>query len=57
MRKLEDVVHGWRGCVETNLVLDEELDTLDGGGSGLRDRGGHTTHHEVDEEVLKDNCQ
>ena len=26
------------------LVLDEELDTLDGGGSGLRDGGGDTTH-------------
>lgn len=27
------------------LVLDEELDTLDGGGSGLRDGGGDTTHY------------
>lgn len=26
------------------LVLDEKLDTLDGGGSGLRDGGGDTTH-------------
>lgn len=28
----------------TYLVLDEELNTLDGGGSGLRDGGGDTTH-------------
>jgi hypothetical protein len=33
------------------LVLDEELDTLDGGGSGLRDGGGDTTHQEVDHEA------
>jgi hypothetical protein len=26
------------------LVLDEELDTLNGSGSGLRDGGGDTTH-------------
>lgn len=26
------------------LVLDKELDTLNGGGSGLRDGGGNTTH-------------
>jgi hypothetical protein len=26
------------------LVLDEELDTLDGGSGGLRDSGGNTTH-------------
>jgi hypothetical protein len=30
--------------VKAYLVLDEELDTLDGGGSGLRDGGGNTTH-------------
>jgi hypothetical protein len=30
----------------TNLVLDQELDTLDGGGSGLGDSGGNTTHCE-----------
>jgi hypothetical protein len=29
---------------ETYLVLDEELDTLDGGGGGLRDSGRDTTH-------------
>lgn len=29
----------------TNLVLDEELDTLDGGGSGLGDSGRDTTHY------------
>jgi hypothetical protein len=28
----------------TNLVLDEELDTLDGGGGSLGDGGGDTTH-------------
>jgi hypothetical protein len=28
----------------TNLVLDEELDTLDGGGGGLGDGSGDTTH-------------
>lgn len=28
----------------TNLVLDKELDTLNGGGSGLGDSGGDTTH-------------
>jgi hypothetical protein len=30
---------------KTYLVLDEELDTLDGSGSGLRDSGGDTTHY------------
>lgn len=30
--------------VVTNLVLDEELDTLDGGSGGLGDSGGDTTH-------------
>ena len=34
------------------LVLDEELNTLDGGSSGLRDGGGDTTHQEVDNEAL-----
>jgi hypothetical protein len=29
------------------LILDEQLDALDGGGSGLGDRGGDATHHEV----------
>lgn len=29
---------------ETNLVLDQELDTLNGGSSGLGDSGGDTTH-------------
>ena len=28
----------------TNLVLDEELDTLDGGGGSLGDGSGDTTH-------------
>ena len=28
----------------TNLVLNQELDTLDGGSSGLGDSGGDTTH-------------
>lgn len=28
----------------TNLVLDEQLDTLDGGGSSLGDSSGNTTH-------------
>lgn len=32
------------------LVLDEELDTLNGCGSGLGYRGGDTTHEEIDEE-------
>jgi hypothetical protein len=31
--------------METYLVLDEELDTLDGSGGGLRDGGGDTTHY------------
>lgn len=30
--------------VVTNLVLDQELDTLNGGSSGLGDSGGNTTH-------------
>jgi hypothetical protein len=34
------------------LVLDEELDALNGGSSGLRDGGGDTTHQEVDNEAL-----
>ena len=34
-----------RGPVgRTYLVLDEELNTLDGSGGGLRDGGGNTTH-------------
>jgi len=32
------------------LVLDQQLDSLNWGGGGLRDSGGNTTHHEVDEE-------
>jgi len=32
------------------LVLDEELDTLNGGSSGLGDSGGDTTHEEVGNE-------
>jgi len=35
------------------LVLDEELDALNGGSSGLRDGGGNTTHQEVDNEALQ----
>ena len=35
----------------TNLVLDEELDTLDGGGSRLGDGGGNTTHEEISGEA------
>lgn len=31
--------------IGTYLVLDEELDTLNGGSSGLRDGGGNTTHY------------
>jgi hypothetical protein len=31
-------------AVKTNLVLDEELDTLDGSGGSLGDGGGDTTH-------------
>ena len=31
-------------AVETNLVLNEELDTLDGSGGSLGDGGGDTTH-------------
>ena len=30
------------------LVLDQELDSLNRGGSGLGDSGGDTSHHEVD---------
>jgi hypothetical protein len=33
-----------RLAVKTNLVLDEELDTLDGSGGSLGDGGGDTTH-------------
>lgn len=36
----------------TYLVLDQELDTLDGGSSSLRDGGGDTTHQEVGHEGL-----
>ncbi|KAI6751791.1 hypothetical protein HG531_006487 [Fusarium graminearum] len=35
------------------LVLDEELDTLDGGSSSLGDSGGDTTHEEVSNEGLR----
>jgi hypothetical protein len=31
----------------TYLVLDEELDTLNGSGGGLRDGGGNTTHYKM----------
>jgi hypothetical protein len=34
------------------LVLDEELDTLDGSSSRLRDGGRHTSHKEIDYETL-----
>jgi hypothetical protein len=37
----------------TNLVLDEKLDTLNGGGSGLGDGSGDTAHHEINHEVLE----
>lgn len=33
-----------RRIIKTYLVLDQELDTLDGSGSGLGDGGGDTTH-------------
>jgi len=33
------------------LVLDKELDTLNGGSGSLRDGGGNTTHQEVDHEI------
>lgn len=32
-------------CMRTHLVLNEELDTLDRCGSGLRDGGRYTTHY------------
>lgn len=38
--------------IGTYLVLDEELDTLNGSGSGLRDGGGDTTHQEIRHEGL-----
>lgn len=47
----------------TNLVLDQELDTLDGGSSGLRDSGGNTTHcssvsiYSRDDDVVVDSSQ
>lgn len=42
----------------TYLVLDQELDTLDGGGGSLRDGGGDTTHQEVGQEGLENfQCQ
>lgn len=37
---------GWN-AMGTHLVLDEELDTLNGGGSGLGDGGGNTTHCDI----------
>ena len=33
------------------LILDKELDSLNGGGSGLGDSGGDTTHEEVSGET------
>ena len=39
--------------VSTNLVLDEELDALNGGSGRLGDGGGDTTHHEINHEVLQ----
>lgn len=38
--------------IGTYLVLDEELDTLNGSGSSLRDGGRNTTHQEVRHEGL-----
>ena len=38
--------------IGTYLVLDEELDTLNGSGSGLRDGGRDTTHQEIRHEGL-----
>ena len=35
------------------LVLDKELNTLNGGGSSLGDGSGNTTHQEVDDEALR----
>ena len=35
------------------LVLDKELDTLNGSGSGLSDRGRDTSHEEVGHEGLE----
>ena len=42
-----------------NLVLDEELDSLDGGGSGLRDTSSHAREHEVlgKSQLLVRHCQ
>ena len=34
-----------RTCDITYLVLDQELDTLNGGSGGLRDGSGDTTHY------------
>jgi hypothetical protein len=44
-----EVVFSRRLLVElsTNLVLDQELDTLDGGSSSLGDSSGNTTHCEI----------
>lgn len=47
-------VHANRGV--TNLVLNEELDTLNGGSGRLGDGGGHTAHQEIDDEGLHIQC-
>lgn len=42
------LLHSYWGYVDrsvTNLVLDEQLDTLDRGSSSLRDGSGHTAHY------------
>ena len=39
--------------VKTYLILNEELDTLNGGGSGLGDGSGDTSHEEVSGEAAE----
>ena len=39
-----DAVVSSDGRATTYLILDEKLDTLDGGSGGFRDSGGNTTH-------------
>ena len=52
----EFVLRGHRKS--TYLVLNQELNTLDGGGGGLRDGGGDTAHQEVGQEGLENfGCQ
>jgi hypothetical protein len=45
---LQCQIEDWsKNALLAYLVLDEELDTLDGGSGSLGDGGGNTTHYDI----------